>query len=442
MEAAEIIVIGGGAAGLMAAGRAAERGCRVLLLEKMPETGNKLRLTGNGRGNLSNSKPLAEFTARYGRKGRFLYGAFHQFFREELQDLMARYGVNTRVESDGRIFPVSSEARDIWQALHRYLAQGKARIMTGVKVDEIIGVNKKITGVRAGEQVYSCRAVVLAAGGASYPGTGSTGDGFRMAAALGHTIYKIRPASVPLVVEDTGLVKKLQGISLHDIRLSTYTCRAAEIDAGRPINADYGRGTSGKKPPLPVLESRRGSLIFTHFGISGPAVLPQSLAVGDTLAEGPVSAAVDLLPELDSKALNQELQGEIEANGKKLFRSSLRKWLPEKLAAVVLERSKIDKDIRNHQVTAGVREKTGSTLKAFRFDIKGTLPIETAMVTAGGVALEEIEPKTMASKLIKGLYLAGEVIDIDAETGGYNLQAAFSTGWAAGEGAAEYIKNS
>ncbi len=198
MAATDIIVIGGGAAGLIAAGRAAESGGSVILLEKMPATGNKLRLTGNGRCNLSNNKPLQEFVAMFGPNGRFLYGVFHQFFRDELLALLARYGVSTKVETDGHIFPVSDDARDVYQALHRYLEQGKVRIVTGEKVTEILSNGREITGVRAGERVYPGGVVIMATGGASYPGTGSSGDGYQLAAALGHTVVKVRPASVPL----------------------------------------------------------------------------------------------------------------------------------------------------------------------------------------------------------------------------------------------------
>ncbi len=231
----------------------------------------------------------------------------------------------------------------------------------------------------------------------------------------------------------------MQGLSLPDIRLTFYAAAAKDAGNLKTINTDYGRVMQGKKPPPPVIESRRGSLLFTHFGISGPVVLPMSLGVVDALANHEVSAGIDLIPDLDSDELKQEMQREMDLNGKRRFRNTLHQWLPEKMVTVILEMSKAEGDIPNHQVDAAVRDRVAGLLKACRFDIQSALPIEAAMVTAGGVALDEIEPKTMASKLIKGLYFAGEVIDIDAETGGYNLQAAFSTGYIAGERAAKYM---
>ncbi|MDM7999379.1 MAG: NAD(P)/FAD-dependent oxidoreductase [Dehalococcoidia bacterium] len=435
----QIVVVGAGAGGMMAAGRAAEIGADVLLLERTNRPGNKLRLTGNGRCNLTNTKDLDDFVDMYGPNGRFLYSAFQRFFRDDLLSLLGRYGVETKTQPDGRVFPASNRAEDVVLALQRYLEEGGVRLRNNARVSAICVNRQKVTGVEIGQETVPGAAVVLATGGASYPETGSSGDGYRLAAELGHTIVKLRPALVPLVVMEIDLAKSMQGIALKNVRLTAYQCEADRIDPSLKLAGDYGRGIAGRRPPKPVIESRTGEMMITHFGISGPITLLMSLAIVDALERGPVSVAIDLFPQLDQSQLGQRLQGEFDRYGKRSLRHLLDALLPHKLVDPLLEMAGLPPDRLGHQITALERERLTHLLKSLRFNVKAPLPIASATVTAGGVSLDEIDPKTMASRLVKGLYFCGEVLDLDADTGGYNLQAAFSTGWVAGEAAGQGV---
>jgi len=435
----QVIVVGAGASGLMAAGRAAESGASVLLLEKMESAGKKILISGKTRCNLTNSREMDDFIAMYGPNGRFLYSAFKLYFRDDLLALLRRYGVETKTERGGRIFPASDDARDVVQALEHYLSDNKVQRQTGVPVTGILVDNGHVVGVQAGSQTYPATAVVLAAGGASFPATGSTGDGYRLAAAVGHTITKLRPALVPLVVFEIERAKSMQGVSLKNVRLTAYQCKADEIDPSMAPIIDVGRGIMGKRPRSPVIESRMGEMMMTHFGIGGPITLQMSLAIADALEQGPVSVAIDLKPALSAQTLRQRLQRDFDSYSQRSYRNILKELLPQKLVEPFVEMTGIPPDKPGHQITAEERERLLSLLKSLRFNIKSPLPLASAMVTAGGVSLKEIDPRTMASRLVKGLYFCGEVMDIDAETGGYNLQAAFSTGYVAGESAAEFV---
>lgn len=433
---ADCLVIGGGASGMMAAGRAAERGARVVLLEKMERPGKKLLISGQGRCNLTNSQEIDDFITMYGPNGRFLYGAFDRFFRDDLLSLMGRYGVATVVERGGRVFPVSGDAGDVVRALQKYLDDGRVEVRTGVRVTGIRTYRGAVSGVRTKQGSYSARAVVLATGGASYPATGSTGDGYRMAGALGHSIVPLRPALVPLVVEETGRAASMQGVSLKNVRLTAYRCRSDKIDSYPAPTFDTGRGIGSGKPPNGIIESRLGEMMMTHFGIGGPVTLQMSLAIVDALREGPVSVAIDLKPGLTESQLHLRLQRDFAGHGKRSLRRLLEGVLPNKMVGPFVEISGVQGDKPGHQVSAAERERLVKLLKSLRFNIKSSLPMSAAMVTAGGVSLREVDPRTMESRLVGGLYLCGEVLDIDGDTGGYNLQAAFSTGWVAGESAA------
>jgi predicted flavoprotein YhiN len=435
-----IIIIGGGASGMMAAGRAAECGTKVLLLEKTAQPGKKILISGKTRCNLTNAKELDEFIMMYGANGNFLYYAFNRFFREELLEFLNRYGVATKTERGGRIFPVSDDAQDIVKAFEHYLADNKVQIKTGVGVTKILVGQGHIIGVQTGTKTYPAGAIILAAGGASYPGTGSTGDGYRLASAIGHTIIKLRPSLVPLVVNETERAKSMQGVSLRNVRLTAYQGKSDDIDTSKAPTRDSGRGISGKRPQSPIIESRMGDMMFTHFGIGGPITLQMSLSVVDALENGLVSVAIDFKPALSSKELRERLQRDFDNYGKRNYHNILKELLPQKLIEPFIEMSGIPADKCGHEITAPERERLLSMLKGLRFNIKSSLPLTAAMVTAGGISLKEIDPKTMASRLVKGLYFGGEVMDIDAETGGYNLQAAFSTGYLAGESAATYIR--
>ncbi|MCX6012396.1 MAG: NAD(P)/FAD-dependent oxidoreductase [Chloroflexi bacterium] len=440
MTAKQIIVIGAGAGGMMAAGRAAELGANVILLEKTDGPGKKIFISGKSRCNLTNTKDLDDFITMYGENGRFLYSAFKQYFRDDLLAFLKRYGVETKAETDGRLFPASNNAGDVVKAFERYMANNKVQIQTGIHVTDILVDAGHITRVRANSKIYPANAVILATGGSSYPGTGSAGDGYRMATAVGHTIVKLRPALVPLVVCELERAVNMQGVSFHNIRITAYQCTANEINLSMSPNRDSGRGITGKRPRIPVIESRTGDMIITHFGISGPITLLMSLAVVEALEHGPVSVSIDLKPDVTVEELRHQLQENIDRNNKRSYRNILKELLPEKMITPFIEMTGIPSDKRGNQITADKREKLLNLLKSLRFNIKNALPIATAMVTSGGVSLKEIDPRTMQSRLISGLYFCGEVMDIDAETGGYNLQAAFSTGYVAGSNAAAFVR--
>jgi predicted flavoprotein YhiN len=436
VTAKRVVVVGAGASGMMAAGRAAELAASVLLLEKTKHPGNKILISGKTRCNLTNAKELDDFIAMYCPDGRFLYSAFHRFFRDDLLAFLSRYGVETKTERGGRVFPASDDARDVVKAFEQYLADHGVQLRTDTRVTGIQVDKARAVGVQTEKGTVSATAVVLATGGASYPETGSAGDGYRLAAGLGHTITKLRPALVPLVVHEVEWAKSMQGVSLRNVRLTAYQCPADEINPSLTPTSDWGRGISGKKPPWPIIESRRGEMMITHFGIGGPVTLLMSLAIVDALENGPVSVSIDLKPALDEKQLRQRLQRDFDRYAKRSYRNILKGLLPQKMVDPFVELTGILPEKPGHQINAEERERLLDLLKSLRFNIEGPLSMASAMVTAGGVSLKEIDPRTMASRLIEGLYFCGEVIDLDGDTGGYNLQAAFSTGYIAGEQAA------
>ena len=436
MSSKKVVVAGGGAAGMLAAGRAAEKGASVTLLEKMERPGKKVLISGNTRSNLTNTLSLDGFVSIYGSNGKFLYPAFQRFFRGELLELLNRYGISTMVEPGGRVFPASGRAADVVRALQQYLKENGVKLLTGTRVDEIEIIKGSVSAVKTAGTVYPADAVVLATGGSSYPQTGSTGDGCRMAAALGHTIVKLRPSLVPLVVKEKEQAGALQGISLQDIRLTSFACHSQEIDISRIPHHDCGRGIGVRRPKPPLIESRKGGLIFTQYGVSGPAVLLMSLAVADALDTGPASLSIDLLPATGQKQLAEELQSAFDRHGARFVQNILEELVPGRVAATVLGNAGVHPEIKAGRVSARQRESLSLALKDLRFNVERTRPIAEAMVTAGGVLLAEVDPRTLQSKLVKGLYFCGEMLDIDADTGGFNLQAAFSTGWLAGESAA------
>ncbi len=432
----QIIVIGGGASGLMAAGRAAECGGKVVLLEKTDGPGKKILISGKSRCNVTNSADLDRFIQMFGKNGRFLTQAFNRFFRDDLLALLLRYGVETKVERGGRIFPASDDARDIVRAFEKYLADNRVRVQPGIKVSGILTENGSVTGVKTVAGSIPGNKVILAAGGASFPATGSTGDGYKIAQKVGHSIVKLRPALVPLIVKEVELAKSMQGVSLKNVRLTSFKERADEIENLVTIKHDIGRGTGYEKAREPVIESRLGEMMFTHFGIGGPITLQMSLAIVGALEKGPVSVVIDLKPGLTPEQLRHRLQRDFETYSKRTFANILKGLLPQKMIEPFTNLTGVASDKYGYQITAEEREIILQRLESLRFNIQSPLPLSSAMVTAGGVSLTEINPYTMESRIIKGLYFCGEVMDIDAETGGYNLQAAFSTGCVAGESAA------
>lgn len=433
----DIIVIGGGAAGMMAAGRAGELGASVLLLEKTDSLGKKILVSGKTRCNLTNTAVLPRFISMYGDNGRFLFNAFHHFFRPELLDFLNHHGLDTKVERGGRIFPVSDDARDVLRVFKQYLFENKVEIKLNAKVTDIIVKDNSACGVRANDTIFHSKAVIMAAGGATWPSTGSTGDGYKISEVLGHTIVKLRPSLVPLVVREQKLAQAMQGVSLRNVRTTALYGEASSIDSTLTPDCVYGRGEK-KQPKSPVIESRFGEMLFTHFGLGGPIILLMSLSVVEALEKGPVSLLIDLKPALTREQLHKRLQADLDKFSKRKLAGILKDYLPAKMIEPFIELSRIEAEKPAHQITAAERGKIIELFKALRFNIKAPLPLEKAIVTAGGVSLKEIDPRTMASRLIQGLYFCGEVMDIDADTGGYNLQAAFSTGYLAGEQAAGF----
>lgn len=408
-----IIVVGGGASGMMAAGRAGELGAPVLLLEKTPKLGNKLRITGKGRCNLTNVAQWEDFIAHFGANGRFLYGAFSRFFVDDLRAFFADRGVPTVVERGGRVFPASNDAGQVADALVGYLRQGNVALRRRTPVSALVVEGGRVVGVESQGRVFRGRAVIVATGGASYPGTGSTGDGYALLAAVGHTIVPPHPALVPLEVAEP-FVCSLQGLSLRNVR-------ATLLVDGRPLRSEFGE------------------MLFTRTGLSGPIILTMSKQAGEAVGRGRVEASIDLKPALTDDELDARLRRDLDEHGRRSFQRILQGLLPRLLIPAFIELTGIPAEKRGHQITAAERRRLFDLLRDLRFTITGTRPIGEAIVTAGGVRVDELDPRTMASRLVSGLYCCGEVIDVDADTGGYNLQAAFSTGYLAGQSAAQMV---
>jgi predicted flavoprotein YhiN len=440
MIEADVIVIGGGASGMMAAGRAAKLGAQVLLLEKTDRCGKKILISGKTRCNLTNTADIKNFIAMYGPNGRFLHGVFARFFRPELLSFLEKHGLETKAERGGRVFPVSDDARDVVRVFQKYLADHTVRIIFNQRVSSVRLDEHRRFIVRTESGYYLSPAVIIATGGASWPATGSTGDGYNISASLGHRIVTPKPALVPLVVREQNLARSMQGVSLRNVRATAFQGYAADVDASRIPECNYGRGEK-KTPRPPVLESRFGEMLFTHFGLGGPIILLMSLAAVEALEHGPVSILIDLKPALTADQLRKRLQSDLNQFSKRKITGILKEYLPSKMIRPVIDLAGLDTEKPAHQVGAAERDRIIDLLKALRFNIKEPLPLARAIVTAGGVALDEIDPRSLSSKKVNGLYFCGEVMDLDADTGGYNLQAAFSTGYVAGESAAGYSRS-
>ena len=408
MKQYDVIVIGAGAAGLMAAGRAAEKGARVLVLEKMKREGRKLLITGKGRCNITNDLAVSEFIKHVYPNGLFLRNAFNRFYSQDVLQLLEQHGVETVLERGGRYYPKSQKAADVVRALKKWIDELGVEVRFGQQVDELISENNVIKGLRCNQERIDCEKVIIATGGKSYPATGSTGDGYRLAEAVGHTIEKIRPALVPLTVESK-VPGKLESLNLRNINAILW------ID--------------GKKAA-----EQFGEMTFISRGLDGPVILTLSRAAVDGLNhKRKVAVSIDLKPALDDKKLDNRFLRDLDANGKKKFRNVFSDWLPAQLVPVFMEVLKLDGEKECSQVSASERKAIRKLFKNWTLEITGHRPWEEAIVTAGGVATSEVSPKTMESKLITGLHFAGEVLDLDGETGGFNLQIAWSTGWVAGD---------
>ncbi len=416
-----IAIIGGGPAGMMAGGRAGELGASVVLLEKNKSLGIKLLMTGNGRCNITNKiEDNRKLVEKYGSNGKFLFSAFNKFGVEELIEFFESRGVETKIEPGNRVLPVSNKAKDVLDALIKYLKDSGVNIKTDSEVKEIIKKANPATGGRSriekiilasGEEIIADKYVICT-GGKSYPESGSSGDGYRWLKKLGHEIIEPLPALVPIIVKDK-FVKDLEGVSLKNVSILLYK--------------------DSKK-----IDSQIGEAIFTANGMSGPVILNMSRIIAKNLP-GKLKLRIDFYPQLDFTKLDCKIQEDFKVGSNKLFKNFLDKLLQPKLAVVILKLSGIDPGKQINLVTKEGRKKLIHLLKEFDLEIYGLAGFEKAMVTSGGVKLSEVDPKTMKSKLIDNLYLAGEVLDIDGPTGGFNLQVCWSTGYVVGESAKKSI---
>lgn len=408
-EMAKVAVVGGGAAGLMAAGCAAMYGADVTVFEKMPRVGRKILISGKGRCNLTNACDINTFMSNVPVNNKFLYSAINNFPPYDIIDFFENLGLKTKTERGNRVFPVSDRALDVVDTMRNFAKDNGARIINS-SVEDIIADNSQVKGVKADGNIIPFDRVIIATGGLSYPRTGSTGDGFRFAENLGHTVIPAKPSLVPLVSPDK-CCEEMQGLSLRNVGLKVTD------NSGKTVYKDFGE------------------MLFTHFGFSGPIVLSASCNMRDYSLG--YTAHIDLKPALSPEQLDQRIQRDFKENINKAVSNSLSKLLPKKMIPVVLGRWGIDTDKKCNSVTREERLKLQNILKDFTVRISEPRPIDEAIVTSGGVKTSEITPKTMESKLIKGLYFAGEVIDVDAYTGGFNLTIAWATGKLAGESAAQ-----
>ena len=413
----DLIVVGGGAAGMMAAITAARLGTDVCLVERNPKVGRKLYITGKGRCNVTNHCSPQEFLAAVPRNGKFLYSAIERTPPAWVEEFFTGLGVPLKVERGNRVFPVSDRAADVIDALFRELKRLGVPILQG-RVSALDCRDGGVCGVELGEEKartgFGCKAVILATGGLSYPATGSTGDGYELARALGHTVVEPRPSLVPLEVPGEEC-PRMQGLALKNVQLTV-------------------KNQKGK-----AVFREQGELLFTHFGLSGPLVLSASAHMRD-FAKDRYRCHIDLKPALDEATLDARLVRELTQGANRDMDNLMGALLPRLMIPVVLERAGIPGERKAHDLTRGERRRLLEQLKDFALDVSGPRPVAEAIVTSGGVKVGEVDPRTMASKKARGLFFAGELLDVDAYTGGFNLQIAWATGRAAGEGAARFLR--
>ncbi len=432
----KVIIIGGGPAGMLAAISSAKMGNEVTILEKMNMLGKKLLITGKGRCNITSSIPIDEFIKNIPGNGMFMYSCFNNFNNTDIIQMLGKEGVKTKVERGNRVFPVSDKSQDVRQALIRILKNLNVKVILNAKVEEILVTDEKIENNKDKEEkvnkiVYGVRVniegknndifadkIILATGGKSYPGTGSTGEGYEIAKKLGHTITKIQPSLVPLKArKDISLeiCKQLQGLSLKNVAITF-----RDIKNKKTIYEDFGE------------------MLFTHFGVSGPIILSATAHllryknVESLMKEGSIALNIDLKPALTLDKLDERILRDFNEEKNKAFKNSLDKLLPKKMIPIIIQLSEINPDKKVNEITKKERNKLAQILKKLEIKIDGFRPIEEAIITSGGINIKEINPKTMESKIVKNLYFAGEIIDVDAYTGGFNLQIAYSTGYTAG----------
>ncbi|MFA6447816.1 MAG: NAD(P)/FAD-dependent oxidoreductase [Patescibacteria group bacterium] len=408
MNKFDVAVIGGGPAGLMAAGCAAELGARVILLEKNPACGRKLLMTGNGRCNVTQDENnIRELVKKY-KNGPFLFSAFSKFGPSDMREFLSRLNIQTKVEELGRVFPASNKANDVLNAMLGYLEQGKVEIKYNANVTGFEEKAGEIAAVKISDGKIEAKKFILCTGGSSYPSTGSDGSAYAWLKALGHTIVEPLPALVPLKISDAW-IKELKGLALENAALK--------------LEAD-------KK----VISKSQGDMLFTHFGVSGPAVLTVSREAASALkAKQDVRLSIDIFPQKTAQDLDLQIKNLFRENARRTAANALATIMTARLAPKILELSGLYETRQSGQVTKQERERLVACLKNIDLQVSGSMGFDVAMVTSGGVDVKEVDPKTMQSKIIPNLYLAGEVLDIDGPTGGYNLQACWSTGRAAGE---------
>ena len=415
----KVVIIGGGPAGMLSAISAGTNKNDVTILEKMNMLGRKLLITGKGRCNITSSISIDEFIKNVPGNGKFLYSCLNNFTNEDILNILKEEGLQTKVERGNRVFPITDKSQDVLQALLNRLKKLKVKIEVGANVKEILTEQDIVSGVKyiqgGKEKILKADKVILATGGKSYSATGSTGDGYELAKKVGHTVTEIKPSLVPISTKgkDLEICRRMQGLSLKNVAIKIKDAKNNKI-----IYEDFGE------------------MIFTHFGVSGPVILSGSSHLlrykKEDIRQGNIKLIIDLKPALDVQKLDDRILRDFSLEKNKIFKNSLDNLLPQKMISTVIELSGIDQNKKVNEITREERVRLVQLLKNFEITLHDFRPIEEAIITAGGISIKEINPKTMESKLIKGLYFAGEIIDVDAYTGGFNLQIAYSTGYTAG----------
>ena len=414
----KVVVIGGGPAGMIAAISAKEKNNEVILIEKMQQLGRKLLITGKGRCNITSSLDISEFIKNTPGNGKFLYSCYQEFTNNDIIDFLKKEGLEVKEERGNRIFPITDKSKDVLKCFEKRLKTLGIKIIYNTKVEEIITNTEKnkVEAVKTDKETIKADKVILATGGKSYPLTGSTGDGYKLAEKLGHTITNLKPSLVPIETFDKKLCTELQGLSLRNVSI-----KIIDKEKNKEIYDDFGE------------------MIFTHFGVSGPIILSATSHliryknIEEKLRSKKIILSIDLKPALSEQKLDDRILRDFVEVKNKQFKNSLDKLLPQKLIKVIIEKSKIPMDKKVNEISKEERRNLEKCLKNFEIELKDFRPIDEAIITSGGINIKEINPKTMESKIVKGLFFAGEIIDVDAYTGGFNLQIAYSTGYVAGK---------